>query len=607
MRRPRRWPAGGESLFMKGGTGLPFPPEFLRELNDRNPLEDVAASYVNLRRRGKNLVGLCPFHNEKTPSFCIYPENNSFYCFGCNKGGDVIAFIMGVENLDFAEAVKFLAQRAGMALPEEGADLSLSRLRARILEINREAGRFYFHVLFSPQGKPGLDYFRSRGLDAKTIRHFGLGYAPDDGFALTNHLRDKGYTVEELVQSDMVRLSQKGNPYDRYRGRVMFPIFDLRGNVVAFGGRILTDEKPKYINTADTPVYHKSSGLFAMNFAKNAGTRQLILAEGYMDVIALHRAGFTNAIASLGTALTEEQARIIRRYADEVVLCYDSDEAGRRATQRAIPILKNAGLLVRVITVPGNKDPDEFFRSDPRDGPLRFKRLIEQSGNDTEYRLQTLREKYDLSTDDGKKRYLREAVEQVLGPLRDPMERDLYAGRLSEETGVGKESILASAKRAASLQAKQRRREEVRSQQQIAAARTVANPEKGRRMRAALAEEGVLAYLFRHQDKAKALQEALPPENFVTQWGRRVYTLLLGKTIHGEISLSDLAGELTGEELSEMTRILAEHRDVPPTWEDVEGYGNILRQEGAFSSPQAIQGASQEDLRRYLEQLRSQK
>ena len=387
----------------------------------------------------------------------------------------------------------------------------------------------------------------------------------------------------------------------------MFPIFDLRGNVVAFGGRILTDEKPKYINTSDTPVYHKSSGLFAMNFAKDSGSRQLILAEGYMDVIALHRAGFTNAIASLGTALTEEQARIIRRYADEAVICYDSDEAGRRATQRAIPILKKAGLLVRVVTVPGNKDPDEFFRSDPQDGPVRFRRLLEQSGNDTEYRLDTLREKHDLSTDDGKKRYLQEAVEQVLGSLGDPMEQDLYAGRLSEETGVGKESILASAKRAAGFRARQRRREELRSQQQVAAARTVANPDKGKHMRAALAEEGILAYLFRHQDRAGALREALPPENFVTQWGRRVYLLLLGKTKQGEITLSDLAGDLSGEELSELSRVLAEHRDAPPTWEDVEDFQNILRREGAFSSPQEIQGASREDLRRYLEQLRSQK
>ena len=586
---------------------MPFPPEFLREVGDRNRIEDIAASYVNLRRRGKNLVGLCPFHNEKTPSFCVYPENNSFYCFGCNKGGDVITFIMGVENLDFSEAVKFLAQRAGLPLPEEGADLSMSRLRTRILEINREAGRFYFGTLSTPEGKPGLDYFRRRGLDGKTIRHFGLGYAPDSGFALVNHLRGKGYTQEELVQSDMVRRSQKGNLYDRYRGRVMFPIFDLRGNVVAFGGRILTNEKPKYINTSDTPVYHKSSGLFAMNFAKDSGSRQLILAEGYMDVIALHRAGFTNAIASLGTALTEEQARVIRRYADEAIICYDSDEAGRRATQRAIPILKKAGLLVRVITVPGNKDPDEFFRSDPKDGPARFKRLIQQSGNDTEYRLSVAREKYDLTTEDGKKRYLQEAVAQVLSLIQDSIELDVYAGKLAEETGVGKESVMASARRAAAIRGKQRKREELKAQQEVVAARTVANPEKKQHMRAALAEEGIIAYLFRNQDKAKLLEGRLPPEKCVTPWGHRVYALILGKTKQGETTLSDLSGELTGEELSELTRVLVERREVPPSWEDVEGYCRIIQEEGNFYDPEKIREASEDDLKRYFEELKSRK
>ena len=586
---------------------MAFPPEFLRELGERSRIEDIAPSYVNLRRRGKNLVGLCPFHNEKTPSFCVYPENNSFYCFGCNKGGDIISFIMGVENLDFAEAVKFLAQRAGMALPEEGADLSMSRLRTRILEINRESGRFFFGVLSTPEGKPGLDYLKRRGLDPKTIRHFGLGYAPDSGFALVNHLKKLGFSQEELLQSDMVRRSQKGNLYDRYRGRVMFPIFDLRGNVVAFGGRILTDEKPKYLNTSDTPVYHKSSGLFAMNFAKDSGSRQLILAEGYMDVIALHRAGFTNAIASLGTSLTEEQARVIRRYADEAVICYDSDEAGRRATQRAIPILKNAGLLVRVITVPGGKDPDEFFRADPQDGPLRFKKLIQESGNDTEYRLSVTRDKYDLSTEDGKKRYLQEAVVQVLAPIRDSIERDVYAGKLAEETGVGKESILASARRAAAIQGKQRRKEELKAQREVVAARTVANPDKKRHMRAALAEEGILCYLFWHQDKIRLLEERLPPEKWVTPWGRRVYALLLGKTNHGEITLSDLAGELSSEELSELTRVLAERREVPPAWEDVEEYCRIIQDEGGFSDPEKIREASHDDLKRYLEELKRRK
>ncbi len=585
---------------------MPFPPDFLRELDARSPIDQIASSYVDLKRRGKNLVGLCPFHNEKTPSFNIYPENNSFYCFGCGKGGGVFQFVMGVENLAFQDAVRWLAQKAGMTVPEEGVDDSLSRMRTRILEINRESGRFFYQILISQEGAPGMEYLRRRGLDLKTIRRFGLGYAPDSGFALVNHLKERGYTPAELQASDMARISKRGNLYDRYRGRVMFPIFDLRGNVVAFGGRILTDEKPKYINTSDTPVYHKSSGLFAMNFAKDSGSRQLILAEGYMDVIALHRAGFTNAIASLGTSLTEEQARIIRRYADEAVICYDSDEAGQRATQRAIPILKNTGLRVRVITVPGNKDPDEFLRSHGEDGPLRFKQLLETGGNDTEYRLEKVRSKYDLSTEDGKSRYLREAVDTVLAPL-DRMERDVYAGRLSRETGVGKDSILDIAGRAAVQARRRRTRELIRSQQQVAAAKTVLNGEKEKNLKAALAEEGVIAYLFRHPDRAEALRELLPPEKFVTEWNRRVYRALLGKTVYGDISLADFSEELTPDEISELTRILTEWDSVPPTWTDIEEYARILLSRPEFSDPEKIRNATQDELKEYFDRLKRQK
>lgn len=586
---------------------MAFPPEFLRELEARNPIEEVASAYVNLKRRGKNLVGLCPFHNEKTGSFNIYPGNNSFYCFGCNKGGDVISFVMGVENLDFPEAVRWLAQRAGMTVPEDGVDDSMSRLRTRILEINRETARFYYKMLSAPEGKPGLDYFRRRGLDNKTIQHFGLGYSPDSGFALVNHLKAKGYTQQEMLQADVARLSKKGYPYDRYRARAMFPILDLRGNVVAFGGRILTDEKPKYINTSDTPVYHKSSGLFAMNFAKDSGSRQLILAEGYMDVIALHRAGFTNAIASLGTSLTEEQARIIKRYADEAVICYDSDEAGQRATQRAIPILKNTGLQVRVITVPGGKDPDEFMRNYGEDGPARFKQLLESGGNDVEYRLAGVRKKYDLTTEDGRARYLKEAAETVLCKLRDRMERDIYAGKLSQETGVGKDSILDTVDRLARRESYQEKKKLVRSQQEVVAVKQAANPEKKRHMRAALAEEGILCYLFLHQDRAEDLQRRLPPEKLITAYNRRLYTVLLGKTIHGETTLGDLAGELTQEELSELTRILAQRREAPPTRADAEEYLRILQNEGDFADPKKIKEASAEDLQAYLQALRTRK
>ncbi len=561
---------------------------------------------MNLKRRGKNLLGLCPFHNEKTPSFNIYPENNSFYCFGCGKGGGVYQFVMGVENLAFPDAVRWLAQRAGMQVPEEGADDGMSKLRTRILEINRESGRFFFRMLSKPEGAPGLEYLKRRGLDAKTIRHFGLGYAPDSGFALVNHLRDMGYTPAELQAADMARVSKRGNLYDRYRARVMFPIFDLRGNVTAFGGRILTDEKPKYINTSDTPVYHKSAGLFAMNFAKDSGSRQLILAEGYMDVIALHRAGFTNAIASLGTSLTEEQARIIRRYADEAVICYDSDDAGQRATQRAIPILKNAGLLVRVITVPGGKDPDEFMKLHGENGPIRFKQLLESGGSDTEYKLQRILKKYDISQPDGANRYLREAMAAVLVAL-NPMEQDLYAGKLSQETGVEKARILDTLKGMSGQENRKKRKELIRSQQQVAAAKTVINREKGANLKAALAEEGVIAYLFYHQDRRQELMERLPPEKFVTSCNRRVYAILLGKTIYGDVSLADLSEDLSAEEISELTRILTERKNAPPSRKDAEEYIGTLLEDVRFSTPEKIQNASQDELRRYIDQLKEKR
>lgn len=585
---------------------MPFPQEFLRELDARSPIEEIASSYVNLKRRGKTLLGLCPFHNEKTPSFNIYPENNSFYCFGCNKGGGVFQFVMEAENLAFPDAVRWLAQRAGMTVPEEGRDDGMARLRTRILEINREAGRFFYKTLSSPEGKAGLDYLLGRGLDPQTIRHFGLGYAPESGFALVNHLKSLGYSASEMQAADVARLSRNGNPYDRYRSRVMFPIFDLRGNVVAFGGRILTDEKPKYINTSDTPVYHKSSGLFAMNFAKDSGSRQLILAEGYMDVIALHRAGFTNAIASLGTSLTEEQARIIKRYADEAVICYDSDEAGQRATQRAIPILKNTGLLVKVVTVPGNKDPDEFMRAYGKDGPARFKQLLEAGGNDTEYRLSKIKAKYDLRTEDGKSRYLQEALSTVLAPM-ERMEREVYAGRLAEETGVSRESILESSDRAAARERGKKRRERVRSQQQVAAAKTVVNQEKEKNLRVTLAEEGIIAYLFQNQDKASVLREKLPPEKFVTDFDRRVYALILGKMVYGGVSLAGLSQDLTGDELSELTRILTARREAPPTWTDAEQYIRIVLREGALSDPEKIKSATADEWARQMNDIKKQK
>ena len=587
---------------------MPLPDSFLQELKSRCDITDVVSSYVTLKRRGRNYIGLCPFHNEKTPSFNIYPENGSFYCFGCNVGGDVITFIRRIENLDYMEAVRLLAQRAGLTVPENAVDDSMANLRRRVLEVNRETARFYHTVLLSPQGKAGLDYFTRRGLSPSTIRHFGLGFAPEGRFELVNHLKKKGFSKEEMVQANVAFLSRNGYPVDRFTARAMFPIIDLRGNVVAFGGRILTNEKPKYINTSDTPVYHKSSGLFAMNFAKNENSDTLILAEGYMDVIALHQAGFRTAIASLGTALTAEQARIIARYAKEAIICYDSDEAGQKAASRAIPILRQAGLNVRVMTVPGNKDPDEFMRTYGKDGPARFKALIESSGNDVDYRLTKIRARCNLNTPDGRVQYVTQAAELLAG-MDNPIEREVYASRLAEEIGIDKSAVLAQASKAARRSAKRVREQQFREQtREMSGVNDPVNKEKQKHLRAANAEETILAYLFCHPDGADFCRERLKPEDFVTNFNRRVYHAVLSKMLYStSVSLADFSGELTQDEISAVARILARYSEIPPTREDAAACIRVIRAASGRPDSESARSADPQELSKYIESLRNQK
>lgn len=587
---------------------MPLPDSFLDELKARSDITEIVSGYVSLKRRGKNMVGLCPFHNEKTPSFNIYPENGSFYCFGCGTGGDVITFIRRIENLDYMEAVRFLAQRAGLNVPEDQVDDGMARLRSRILEINRETARFYHRILMGEEGKAGLSYLTGRGLSLRTIRHFGLGFSPAGRFQLCDHLRGMGYSDEELITANVAFKSRSGRAMDRFNNRVMYPIIDLRGNVIAFGGRILTDEKPKYINTNDTPVYHKSNGLFAMNFAKNTDSGQLILAEGYMDVISLHQAGFTQAIASLGTSLTTEQARLISRYAKEVVICYDSDSAGQKATARAIPILREAGLLVRVMSVPDGKDPDEFIRSHGEEGRLRFQKLLDACGNDVEYQLQKLKSQQNIQTESGRVQYLNAAAE-VLAGIQNPIERDVYAGRLAEEAGVERSSVLLLIRQLDRKREKIRRKQELRTaQQEVGAVKDRVNPEKKDHLRAAAAEEGLIAHLFSHPDDAENLREKIPPEKFCTAFNRRVYGLLLEKIGKDRVlTLSDLSHDLTVEEISSVARILARRNDTPAIRQDVEEYIRVILQEGEKMGREDIQKASDEELVLQLQRIREQK
>ena len=421
-----------------------IPQEYIQEVVRRNDIEEVIGQYVQLRRRGRTLSGLCPFHNEKTPSFVVYPDTQSFYCFGCGAAGDVINFVRKYNNLSYVEGVKQLASRVGMPLPEE--DDQESRARQRLLEINRCAARYFYEQLNAetPEAALARRYWKEkRGLTDATIRRFGLGYAPQDFGGLLHYLRRRGFSESELEHSGLIKRSEKGNLYDIFRHRVMVPIIDVRGAIIAFGGRVLDDSKPKYINSPETMVYHKSRTLFALNVAKKSSNKRYILCEGYMDVIAMHVAGFDTAVCACGTALTSEQVKLLSEYADEVVLCYDSDEAGQKATERSLGLFANSSVKVSVLSYQGAKDPDEFIKKYGRD---RFEMILNGTANPTEFQLKKAKAKYDLRSDDGRLNYLQEAIGILTAQGVTPTAQDVYAGRLAEETGVSKQAISAQLK-----------------------------------------------------------------------------------------------------------------------------------------------------------------
>lgn len=587
---------------------MALPELFLQELKMRCNMSDVASEYVSLKRRGRNLVGLCPFHSEKTPSFNVYTESNSYYCFGCGAGGDVINFIMRIENLDYMEAVRLLAQRAGIEVPETGQRQSDFSQKLRIFEANREAARFFHSQLHTEQGKAAHEYLLGRGLTERTIRRFGLGYSPSGGFALCNHLQGLGFQKSELAAANLANYSRNGNRiYDRFTDRVMFPIIDLRGNVIAFGGRIMSDKKPKYLNTSDTEVFKKSSNLFSLNNAKNCGERRLILCEGYMDVIALNQAGFANAVATLGTALTPEQANLMKKYADEVVICYDSDDAGQKATARAIGILRGAGIDIRVVSVPSGKDPDEFIRINGENGYAAFKNILDNSGNDVEYRLSKLRKSVDINQPDGKVAYLNEAV-KVLASLENSIERDVYAGKLSEETGVGKQAVIQRADMYSRRRQKETQKQEMRKiQQELSGFGDRLNPQRAGNLRAASAEEGVIDYILSHPDKAESVLKRLPAEKMLTDFNRRLYAYFTDRICSGLSPLTNVAADFTAEENSRIAKILSTERYAASTDAAVEEYIEVLLEQGEKLSREQIENASDSDILEYIEKQRKKR
>ena len=587
---------------------MPFPDSFLQELKLRSDITEIASSYVNLKRHGRNMVGLCPFHGEKTPSFNIYTENGSFYCFGCGAGGDVITFIMKIENLDYVEAVKFLAQRAGMEMPENTYDDSLSKLRMRIYEANREAARFFHATLLSQRGQSGLNYLRGRALSDRTIRHFGLGFADDDWNSLCNHLKNKGFSEYEIYSANLAFKRKNGNGiYDRFVNRVMFPIIDLRGNVIAFGGRIMTDEKPKYLNTSDTPVFKKSENLFSLNNAKSSGTRTLILCEGYMDVIALNQAGFTNAVATLGTALTNEQAVLMKRYADEVIICYDADGAGQKATARAIDILRNAGLPIKILTVPSGKDPDEFIRSKGENGPAAFKLLIEKCGNDIEYRLMKLKENYNLNTTDGKVAFLNEAV-KIVATIKSPIERDVFASKLCTELEIDKNAFLEQISKVKRRDRRENIKKETRQiQAELNGQSDKINREHYKKPRSSSAEEALLVYLINNPDYANSISERVTPDKFSNSLIKRYYEYVLSKIKSGYEPLTSVASDFNSDEVSYLYKLISTTIPAASTREAVEEYINVINEESNKLTSDKLADMSADDINDYIMKMKQNK
>lgn len=534
--------------------------EFLYRLRTANPIDNVMGAYVNIIRRGRNYICSCPFHSEKTPSCTVFTDTQSFYCFGCGAGGDVITFIMKIENLDFTEAVKLLAQRSGMEIPKENSrDSQLAKRKTRIYEMNRLAANFFYTQLIKGSDKSGLRYFADRKLSPQTIKKYGLGYAPDSWNTLTDMLRSKGYSDDEITDAWLGSRSKKGNIFDIFRKRVMFPIIDLRGNIIGFGGRVLDNSQPKYLNTGATPVFDKGSNLFSMNFAKNADTKRLILCEGYMDVIAVNQAGFENVVATLGTAITPDQARLMSHYAEEVVIAYDSDGAGQKATQKAINHFADVGIRTRILRMNGAKDPDEYIKKFGRD---RFKMLIDGSDDANDFMLDKCEEGLDLSTEAGRVELLRRAS-KVLAAIESPLEREVYISRTSRKCDIPTEVLKTHINGLLKKNSRTEKRSEWRNITSKAAySRDDLNPEAQDHKKEAKAEENIIYFLLKHPAEAAEIEKNAPPDIFITALNRKIYTALLEKMKTSEkFMLSLLAGEFSDEEMGRISRIDVTNRE----------------------------------------------
>jgi len=582
-----------------GGDFMAFSSDFIYQLQLGNPIDDVMKSYVNLIRRGRNYVCSCPFHSEKTPSCTVYPDTQSFYCFGCGSGGDVITFIRKIENLEYFEAIKLLAERAGLDIPTDKQGEKTARIKARVLEINRETAVFFYKALTSDPSKIGLSYFASRGILPQTIKKYGLGYADNSWDKLKNHLLSLKFKEDELVTAG-VCLSRNGNTFDLFRNRAMFPIMDLRGNIIGFGGRILDDGMPKYINTADTPAFKKSRNLFSLNFAKNSSSNRLILAEGYMDVIAINQAGFENVVATLGTALTSEQARLISQYAKEVIISYDSDNAGQKATSKAINLLSEAGVAARIISFEGAKDPDEYIK---KFGATRFKLLLDNSDGAINFKLEKCKDGLDLSTEIGKIECLKRIVD-VLAQIYNELERNVYISKVSKEYEVSSEILKSQIDSKIAKKSKRDKRNDWKNIVSKPRYKDEINPEVNQHPRENKAEEGIIAYLFQNPDMIKKVTTFITPEHFVTSFNKKVFSVLCEKLNSStNFTLSLLSDEFSDSEMGRITGIEAKHRDIILTEQVVDDYIKVLHDHKNNTLSDNIN--SNEDLLELVERLKN--
>ena len=545
---------------------MAIPDSFLDDLNERLDIVDVVSAYVPLTKKGGNYWGLCPFHHEKTPSFSVSESRQSFHCFGCGKGGGAIRFVMEADSLSFPDAVRKLADQAGLQVPEESmGDGQWREKRKRILELNKEAARFYRSMLTDPRGAAVAAYIQeTRRISPKFSARFGLGAAPDAWDSLILAMRDKGYDKSDLLDAGLAVAGKGGGIYDKYRNRLMLPVIDARGDVIGFTSRVMDDSTPKYLNTPETAIFKKRSILYGLNYAKSTRRPNFILVEGNIDVITLHQAGFDNTVATMGTALTEEHIRLLGRYTKELVLCYDNDAAGEDATQRAIALLKNSEVGVRVLRLPQRQAPDgRLVKQDADDyiknfGPAAFEALMDRSSNSAEYRLSAVRANFDLSRDDQRSQYLLSAAE-VLAGLSSPVEREVYAGRCAEAAGVSKEAVLQEVERQRKKRSWQAKKQEER--QNLTPVRQLQPKDRGLRygnIRSARAEEGILRIVLLDGEFFPQV-EPVSEEHFSSPLLKKAFLLLKERWQAGKsVSLSALDGLLAPEELDRLSAAVQE-------------------------------------------------